>query len=171
MNKASHFFLKQDGNNGFKLDQKKIDKSSEYDGFVCISTNLKNIKVEEILSRYKDLYQIEHSFRTFKSYLETRPMFHWTDKRIRGHLCLCYLSYGLLMGLENRLKKKRHIMSEQAIRSALNSMQVSLVKSKSDLFYMGAPLQATAKKLLKVMGLKPAPVFAPKNHFERSINN
>jgi len=106
MNKASRLFLKNNGDNHFELDQEKIEKSSEYDGFVCISTNLKNVDVGEVLSRYKDLYQIEHSFRSFKSYLETRPIFHWNDQRIRGHLCLCYMSYALITGLKNRLKKK-----------------------------------------------------------------
>ena len=31
---------------------------------------------DQVLDHYHHLYQIEHAFRTFKGYLETRPMFH-----------------------------------------------------------------------------------------------
>jgi len=60
-------------------------------------------------------------------------------------------------------------MSEGEIRSVLDSMEVSLVKSKSDLFYMGASLNKEAKQILKVMGLKPMPAFTLKAVLDKEI--
>ena len=85
---------------------------------------------------YHHLYQIEHSFRTFKSYLETRPMFHWTNKRIEGHICLCYMAYSLLNNLQLRLAKNGLKHSEQTIRDHLSKMQVSLVNQGGKHFYL-----------------------------------
>ena len=47
---------------------------------------------------YKQLWKVENSFRELKGTLKTRPMFHWTDKRILGHLVMCfYLIYAKLI--------------------------------------------------------------------------
>ena len=59
--------------------------------------------------------QTKHVFRTFKSHLETRPMFHWTDSRIKSHLCLCYIAYTLLNNLRITLSKKQILLSENQI--------------------------------------------------------
>jgi len=49
--------------------------------------------ITEVLDQYKQLYKIEHCFRTFKSYPETRPMFSLDRRRIEGHICLCYIAF------------------------------------------------------------------------------
>jgi transposase len=91
--KAAHYFLKNNKEERYELDQEKIDRHEKYDGFLAIATNVKNLDTAVVLDHYKHLYQVEHAFRTFKSFLETRPMFHWTDQRIEGHICLCYIAY------------------------------------------------------------------------------
>ena len=93
--KPARFFLQSDGKEKYNLDDQKIKQSEKYDGLLAISTNNKTLSPTQVLEQYKQLYKIEHSFRTFKSHLETRPMFHWTDKRIEGHICLCYMAFAL----------------------------------------------------------------------------
>lgn len=94
--KAGRFFLKKEGKTTYELDQDRIRSDKKFDGFLAIATNNKTLPVHTILENYNSLYKIEASFRSFKSHLETRSMFHWTDKRIEGHLCLCYISFTLL---------------------------------------------------------------------------
>ncbi len=36
------------------------------------------------------LYKIEESFRCMKSSLDLRPVYHWTERRIKGHIMLCF---------------------------------------------------------------------------------
>ena len=93
--KPVRFFLQSDGKEKYTLDEQKIQQSEKYDGFLAISTNNKTLSPTQVLEQHKQLYKIEHSFRTFKSHLETRPMFHWTDRRIEGHICLCYMAFAL----------------------------------------------------------------------------
>jgi transposase len=51
---------------------------------MSVATINKDLSTEKILEAYKQLYKIEQSFRSFKTFLETRPMYHWTRARILG---------------------------------------------------------------------------------------
>ncbi len=101
--KAKRFFLKKIGEDHrkFETDLERIKKDARFDGFWVLATNALDLTPPRLLQKCKDLYHVEHSFGTFKTFLETRPMFHWTDERIEGYLFVCYLSYYLLAYLKN----------------------------------------------------------------------
>lgn len=107
--KAKRYFLKNTGEKKYELDPGKIERQVRFDGFKAITTNAKDVTPQLALEKYKDLYKIEQSFRSFRSYFETRPMFHWTDTRIEGHIMLCYIPFACLpfyktnAGIVNRL--------------------------------------------------------------------
>lgn len=147
---------------GYELDVQKIAQSEKYDGLKAISTSDLSLSNEAILLKYKELYQIEQTFRTFKSFLETRPMFHWTDERIKGHFCLCYLSFCLLNYLQTLLKNKGLNHSEQDIRKLLNKMQLSELEQNDQTFFLTAKVDDEIKCLLKVLKIKQIPELATK---------
>lgn len=161
--KAHHYYLKNTQGEKYVIDTAKIKHSEKYDGFLAIAYHAKGLSHKEVLDHYHHLYQIEHSFRTFKSYLETRPMFHWTDKRIRGHICLCYMAYAMLNNLQLRLAKKGVALSEQAIRDQLDKMQLSLIKQGDNYFYLRSKLTEQARQLLSAVAEKPLPDLFPKD--------
>jgi len=160
--KARHYFLKNLEGEKYIIDQDKIKQNEKYDGFLAIAYNAKNLTTEQVLDQYHHLYQIEHSFRTFKGYLETRPMFHWTDKRIAGHICLCYMAYSLLINLKMRLAKQGIPLSEDTIRTTLVKMQVSLIKQADNYFYLRSKTTEQTHQLLKAVSAKPIPDLFPK---------
>ena len=43
---------------------------------------------------------MEKAFRISKGTLETRPIFHFTEKRIEAHVCLCFVAYKVYKELE-----------------------------------------------------------------------
>ena len=159
--KAQHYFLSTDQNSEYHLNEDKIKQSEQYDGFLAISTNASKLTVEQILDNYRHLYQIEHSFRTFKSHLETRPMFHWTDKRIEGHICLCYIAYTLQTFVQNKLLNSGVRLSEKEIRKAVDSMQVSLIKNKDNQFFLRSSNKENVDIIVNRMGLKKLPNIIP----------
>ncbi|MDI6766820.1 MAG: IS1634 family transposase [Bacteroidota bacterium] len=155
--KAARYFLKRTGEATYELDKEKIAQAERYDGFMVIATNATALSPEQVLEKYKDLYQIEQTFRTFKSYLETRPMFHWTDQRICGHLCMCYISFCLLNYLQQRLRAQNIVSSEQAIRRMLVKMQLSKLEQNGNTIYLRSSLDEHTKTMLTAIGLKPPP--------------
>jgi len=156
--KARHYFLKSLGNEKYIIDEIKIFQAKKYDGFLAISTNNNTLPHLKILDQYKQLYKIEHSFRTFKHHLETRPMFHWTDKRIEGHICLCYITFAIQNFVINKLKP---ILTEQKLRETLDKMQLSLIQHNQEQLYVRAALQENQSYLLSKMSIKALPPFLP----------
>lgn len=59
------------------------------DGKLVLETTNKDLSAEEIVKRYKELADIERAFRTMKSALDLRPVFHRADRRIEAHVFLC----------------------------------------------------------------------------------
>jgi transposase len=161
--KAAGHYLKKTGKSGYILDEAKIARSESYDGFISISTNTKNISDAEVLDAYKQLYKIEHSFRTFKSYLEARPMFHWTEKRIEGHLCLCYICFTLLNYLIQQLKRKGTRISENKLWEITRKMELSLIEQSGEEFYLRSNMPEQTILLLKELKLKELPNVIAKN--------
>lgn len=161
--KAAHYYLKNDKEENYRFDQQKIDRLEKYDGFLAIATNVKDMDTAVILDHYKHLYQVEHAFRTFKSFLETRPMFHWTDQRIEGHICLCYIAYTIQIFLSNQLKKNNTPLSEDNIRKTLDHMQLSLVEQAGEQYYLRSKQTAETADILNVLATGSLPAMFYKN--------
>ena len=102
--------------------------------------------VVEIIEKYSDLFEVEHAFRTLKSQLEIRPVFHWTNARIQGHIAMCFLSYTFL----NYLRNSTQLQYRQIIR-AIDKMQMSEIKedNKSELLYMRSNVDHDQSKIFK----------------------
>jgi len=86
---------------------------------------IEHITVDEILSKYADLFEVEHTFRALKSQLQIRPVFHWTDKRIQGHICMCFLAYTFF----NNIRNITQLQYRQIVK-AIDKMQVSHIEDK-----------------------------------------
>lgn len=122
-----------------------------------------------MLANYRYLYQIEHSLRTFKTHLETRSMFHWTDQRIEGHIYLCYIAYTLLTYVQNKLLKSNHKLAEKDIRKSVDQMQVSLIKNKGDNFYLRLASKENIELISNRMGLKKMPNIIPQAEISKYL--
>ena len=50
------------------------------------------------------LWNVERAFRITKGTLEVRPMFHFSEKRIEAHVCICFVALKVYKELERLLK-------------------------------------------------------------------
>lgn len=162
-NKARRYYIKSETKDKYTINEEKIVEDSLYDGFIGIATNNRELPESAILDHYKHLYQIEHSFRKFKTHLETRPMFHWTDKRIEGHICLCYIAYTLNNHALLKIQRNGIKMSEEELRRELSRMQVSLVQQKGKQYYLRSRTSETSQELMKIFNLSEIPNLIPKS--------
>jgi transposase len=133
-----------------ELDHQRISLDARYDGFKAIATTTK-LGVAEILEKYSDLFEVEHAFRTLKSQLEIRPVFHWTNERIKGHIAMCFLAYTFL----NYLRNATQLQYSQILK-ALDKMQMSEIKedSKSELLYMRSNVDEDQSRIFKKLNIK-----------------
>ena len=167
--KPQRYFLKSASEGKYVLDENKIVDAAKYDGLLAISTNSTNLSPTQILEQYKQLYKIEHTFRTFKGHLETRPMFHWTDKRIEGHICLCYIAYTLLNYVLMSANQKQNLVTENTLRKLLDNMQVSLLQHNQQQVYIRSKPQEKEVTLQQSLGIRQLPPMIPKNQLEKYL--
>ena len=96
------------GSGGFEVDRKKVEEAERYDGKWVLQTNYskEELSTEEVGLRYKDLWMVEDVFRSMKTILRTRPVWHKRDETIRGHVFSSFLALVVLKELLGRLKTK-----------------------------------------------------------------
>jgi len=75
------------------------EKARRYDeellcGRYVITTSLSadDVSAPKVVNYYRSLQNVERRFRVMKDFLALRPMFHWTEQRVRGHVALCVLA-------------------------------------------------------------------------------
>ncbi len=59
-----------------------------------------------------------------------RPVFHWTERRIKGHFVVCFIAFLLLRTLELILRVKEEKVSSERVKEALREMVVTDVVQK-----------------------------------------
>ena len=162
-------FLKTEGNDHCELNYKAIAEEARKDGFFGIITNVVSMTASEIVTHYKQLWKIEDAFGEIKGTLKTRPMFHWTDNRIIGHLVLCFLAYlceahltKLLRKSHEQLDKKsitRNIVEERELTvfqamDELNRVMAIPVKVRKETIWVRTDIPPNALNLIKAIGMK-----------------
>ncbi|MFP4458288.1 MAG: transposase [Candidatus Zixiibacteriota bacterium] len=102
-----------------------------WDGLHGIITNNMAEKPEDLLSRYRSLWQIEEAFRVSKHDLRMRPIYHWTEERIRAHISICFIAYTLIIqGFYHLSVQKTMPMSFERLRNELLHVQSSILAEK-----------------------------------------
>ena len=101
-NKGYRRYLKVEGDGHFVIDEAKMAEEARYDGTWVLRTNTE-LPTAEVALQYKKLWMVEQWFRSCKSLLETRPIFHHCDATIRGHVFCSFLALVLRQELQSRL--------------------------------------------------------------------
>ncbi len=132
--------------NGTVLNERRIHILKKLAGRFLIVTNT-DLTESEVVSAYKEQWQIERSFRTIKSFIEIRPVYHRKPDRIKAHVFVCVLSL-LLSGI----MEKRTGRTIDSIRKDLNCLDVVPVSvEKRDLYISSESREAS--DILKSLGL------------------
>ena len=96
---AKHFRLSiTDDELAFEREEAAIAAEAHLDGIYVLRTSLspEQLDTADTVSAYKSLAHVERAFRSLKSIdLAVRPVFHWTEPRVRAHVFLCLLAYYL----------------------------------------------------------------------------
>ena len=117
-----------------RLNEELIKEEEKKDGFFAVVTNVADMKADEILMNYKELWKIEDAFGELKGNLKARPIFHWTDERIIGHLVLCFLAYLCEAHLTKKIREKGLSLESSAIdNKSIKSRSLTVVEAMKEL--------------------------------------
>ena len=85
-------YVKELKSGKLKIDKAKVAQDEKLDGKYLLSTSDQHLSAEDIALGYKQLLEVERAFRTLKSTLCLRPVYHSKDDRIRSHVLICWLA-------------------------------------------------------------------------------
>jgi len=85
-------YVKELKSGKLRINKDKVKQDQKLDGKYLLSTSDLHLSAEDIALGYKQLLEVERAFRTLKSTLGLRPVYHSKDDRIRSHVLLCWLA-------------------------------------------------------------------------------
>ena len=120
-NKGYNKYLKITGNLVVEIDYDKYNADKKWDGLKGYITNTRLDK-EKIIDHYKQLWQIEKTFRISKTDLRIRPIYHQLKKRIEAHICIAFVACKIYKELERQLKEKESKLSPEKVIDILKTI-------------------------------------------------
>ena len=101
-NRGFRRFIKTEGESHFAIYPERVAAAAKFDGLYVIRTNAR-LSPLAVALRYRQRWIVEDIFRTAKSIIDTRPIFHRRDETIRGHVFCSFLALLLRKELIDRL--------------------------------------------------------------------
>ena len=112
------------------INEEKIADDAKWDGLKSYVTNTE-LPPAEVISQYQGLWVVERAFRITKVTLEARPIFHFTERRIEAHICICFVAYKLYKELERILRILRIELSVDKVLDIAKTISTVTIKTES----------------------------------------
>jgi len=158
-NKGYRKYLKIEGEaTHFEVDHEKMRKEARYDGKWVLRTNT-DYSAEQVAFQYKQLWMVEQAFRTVKSVLETRPIYHKCDDTIRGHVFCSFLALVLMKEILSRLEARSKIFEWEDIKGDLEALREVEICMDGDNYYLRTELRGTCFDVLAAAGVAVPPTL------------
>jgi hypothetical protein len=158
-NKGYRKYLKTQGQR-FAIDEQKISDEARYGGKWVVRTNT-DLPTAEVALKYKQLWMVEEIFRSAKSLLETRPIFHKCDDTIRGHVFCSFLALVLRKALQERLAGSLDSLEWAHVIADLEALQEVEVNHQGKQFLLRSETKGTCGKVFQAVGVVLPPTVRP----------
>ena len=133
-------------------------RDAKYDGIFVLRTDTDH-DAETVACIYKTLWVVEDTFRTAKSILDTRPIYHKCDETIRGHVFCSFLALCLKRELELRLEAKKLEAEWAEIIRGLDNLQLVELKVQGGRFLLRGQITGDASKAARAAEVALPPVI------------
>jgi transposase len=145
-------YLRQLKNRALRIDRKKVKAEAHLDGKYLLSTSDDSLNPEDVALGYKQLMEVERAFRTLKTTLELRPLYHRKDERIQAHVLLCFLALLLV-----RIAERQTGKTWDHIRAIMERMHLGEFESKDGRILQRTEMTPAQTNLLKLLNIYSPP--------------
>jgi len=140
----------------FEIDEAKVAEDARYDGKWVLRTNT-DLDSAEVALQYKRLWTVEHWFRSCKSLLQTRPIYHKCDETIRGHVFCSFLALVLRQELQARLEERGQALEWADVIGDLDRLEMVEVEQDGKRFLLRSEARGTCGKVFQAVGVALPP--------------
>ena len=156
-NRGYRRFVKTRGER-FAIDEQKIRDEARFDGKWVLTTNTE-LSAKELALKYKQLWMVEAIFRTMKSQLATRPIFHKCDDTIRGHVFCSFLALLMRKELEQRLEQRGWTLEWADVIRDLDRLQEIEIRLDGKRYLLRTETKGTTGKVFQACGVALPPTL------------
>ncbi len=148
-------YVKEAQRGSFELNEEKIASDTKWDGLHGVITNSKDMTHSETLAQYKNLWQIEESFRIQKHDLKMRPIYHYKERRVKAHVAILFTAFCLAKHMQYRIKLQYEAMSVAKINAELLDVQSSIYYYPKNGYRYVVPghMSLKAQKIYKALNI------------------
>jgi hypothetical protein len=157
-NKGYRKFVKSVGGRRFEIDEQKIQDEARFDGIWVLQTDT-SLAPADVALKYKELWMVEAVFRSLKSVLETRPIYHKCDDTIRGHVFCSFLALVVLKELQARLEVHGWRPEWERLKADLDALSEITVVNAGKSFVIRSQTRGDAGKALQAVGVALGPTI------------
>ena len=133
-----------------KIDKAKVQRDEKLDGKYLLSSSDESLSAEDIARGYKQLLEVERAFRTLKSTLCLRPVYHSKDERIRSHVVLCWLALLLV-----RIAEVETGLTWPKIKREMQRLHLGEFLTKKARILQHTELTSNQQNILKPLKINP----------------
>ncbi len=108
----------------FHLKRKALKKAYREDGIYLLRTNLSEENPSKLWEQYIQLTEVEAAFRTLKSEVGLRPIYHWVEPRVEAHVMLAFMGYAMWVCLKWKLKSLAGSLTPRQVIELFRSIQL-----------------------------------------------
>jgi Transposase DDE domain len=155
-NKGYRRYLNGSDSHHFRIDETKVAEDARSDGKWVLRTNTK-LDAAEVALQYKQLWMVEQWFRSCKTLLQTRPIFHKCDETIRGHVFCSFLALVLRQELQARLEARGHEFEWADVIQDVDRLQSVEVEQDGKRFLLRSEAQGTCGQVFQAVGVALPP--------------
>lgn len=155
-NKGYRRYLSAEGPEHFQIDEAKVAEDARYDGKWVLRTR-NELEAADVALQYKKLWMVEQLFRTGKSLLRTRPIYHRRDETIRGHVFCSFLALVLRQELQARLEERGYGLEWADVIHDLERLQMVEAEQDGKRFLLRSEVQGTCGKVFQAVGVAIPP--------------
>jgi hypothetical protein len=155
-NKGYRKFLKTLAGPRFAIDEDKVAHEARFDGKWVLQTDT-DLPAEKVALKYKELWMVEAAFRSIKSVLETRPIYHKRDETIRGHVFCSFLALRLLKDLKEKMEARGWPLEWERLRDDLDELQEFTVRNPGKTFLIRSQTLGDVGKAVQAVGVALGP--------------
>lgn len=133
-----------------RIDRAKVREEERLDGKYLLSTTDPSLSAEDVAVGFKQLAEVERSFRTLKSTLDLRPLYHRLPERIVAHVLLCWLALLLVRVVEIETGR-----GWERVRDELDQIHRVDLRTKDGAFQVVTKPTTEYRKILKTLEINP----------------
>jgi transposase len=139
------------------------DQKDKHCGVYCLRTNIPDWSEEQLWATYTMLTEIEATFRSLKTELGLRPVYHQKEDRVTGHLFITLLAYHLVHTLRHQLRQQGIHLSWDGIRNIMSAQQrltITLPTDSDTIIHLRTTSKAETgqKQIYAALNINPDPI-------------